>query len=48
MKIDDLTVILCQFVFTTDETTIHSEDGSENDEYNPEDNEIGNIGPQNI
>ena len=45
MKIDCLTVILCRFVSTTDETTMRSEEGPENNEYNPEDNEIGTTDP---
>ena len=47
MKIGRLIVILCQFVSIKHKMTVHSEDGPENDEYNPEDNETGITDPQN-
>ena len=36
IEIDSLTVILCRFVSTKVETTMRSEEGPENNEYNPE------------
>ena len=48
VKVGHLTVILCLFVSTKDETTIQPLDGSENNEYNPENNEIGITDSQHI